>query len=69
MQLDERRIVVVAPRFDGYVEGVGLVTTGTHVMKGDVLARVFGQDVLNQRRGCLSSKVPARQRHPLDSSE
>ena len=48
MQLDERRIAVVAPRFDGYVETVGPVTTGTHVMKGDVLAKVFGQDVLNQ---------------------
>jgi len=48
VQLDERRIAVIAPRFDGYVETVGPVTTGTHVMKGDVLAKVFGQDVLNQ---------------------
>ena len=48
VQLDERRIVVVSPRFDGYVETVGPVTTGTHVKKGDVLAKVFGQDVLNE---------------------
>ena len=48
VQLDERRIVVVAPRFDGYVEKVGPATTGTHVHKGDVLARVFGQEVLNE---------------------
>lgn len=48
VQLDERRIVVVAPRFDGYVASVGPVTTGTHVMKGDVLAKVYGQVVLNE---------------------
>ncbi len=48
VQFDERRVVVVAPRFDGYVESVGPVTTGTHVMKGDVLAKVFGQQVLNE---------------------
>jgi len=47
-RLVERRIVVVSPRFDGYVETVGPVTTGTHVKKGDVLAKVFGQDVLNE---------------------
>lgn len=48
VQIDERRIVVVAPRFDGYVQSVGPVTTGTHVKKGDVLAKVFGQEVLNE---------------------
>lgn len=48
IQLDERRIVVIAPRFDGYVEKVGPVTTGSHVHKGDVLAKVFGQEVLNE---------------------
>jgi Cu(I)/Ag(I) efflux system membrane fusion protein len=48
VQLDERRVVVVAPRFDGYVQSIGPVTTGTHVRKGDVLARVFGQEVLNE---------------------
>src|SRR5262249_41828680 len=48
VQFDERRVVVLAPRFDGYVESVGPVTTGTHVMKGDVLAKVFGQQVLNE---------------------
>jgi membrane fusion protein, copper/silver efflux system len=48
VQLDERRIVIVSPRFDGYVETVGPVTTGTHVKKGDILAKVFGQEVLNE---------------------
>ncbi|SFV34908.1 efflux RND transporter periplasmic adaptor subunit [Hyphomicrobium facile] len=46
--LDERRIAVVAPKFDGYVVKVGDVTTGTHVKAGDVLATVFGQAVLDQ---------------------
>lgn len=46
--LDERRIAVVAPKFDGYVVKIGDVTTGTHVMAGDVLATVFGQAVLDQ---------------------
>jgi Cu(I)/Ag(I) efflux system membrane fusion protein len=46
--LDERRIAVVAPKFDGYVVKVGNVTTGSHVKAGDVLATVFGQAVLDQ---------------------
>jgi Cu(I)/Ag(I) efflux system membrane fusion protein len=46
--IDERRVAVVAPKFDGYVVKVADVTTGTHVKKGDVLATVFGQAVLDQ---------------------
>ena len=45
---DERRVSVVSPRFDGFVETVGPVTTGTHVKQGDVLATVFGQELLAQ---------------------
>jgi len=48
VQLDERRISVVAPRFDGYVERVGAVTSGTHVKKGQPLVTLFGQELLNQ---------------------
>ncbi|ADJ23547.1 efflux transporter, RND family, MFP subunit [Hyphomicrobium denitrificans ATCC 51888] len=46
--IDERRVAVVAPKFDGYVVKVGDITTGTHVRKGDVLATVFGQAILDQ---------------------
>ncbi|MFA5956372.1 efflux RND transporter periplasmic adaptor subunit [Hyphomicrobium sp.] len=46
--IDERRVAVVAPKFDGYVVKVGDVTTGTHVKEGDVLATVFGQAILDQ---------------------
>ena len=48
VQLDERRVSVVSPRFDGFVETVGAVTSGTHVKRGDVLATVFGQELLAQ---------------------
>ena len=48
VQLDERRISVIAPRFDGYVESVGAATTGTHIKQGDPLVTVFGQEVLSQ---------------------
>ncbi len=48
VQLDERRISVLAPRFDGFVASVGPPTTGTHAKKGDVLVTVFGQAVLDQ---------------------
>ena len=48
VQLDERRVSVVSPRFDGFVETVGPVTSGTHVTRGDILATVIGQEVLAQ---------------------
>ncbi len=48
IQLDERRISVIAPRFDGFVESVGPVTTGVHVKKGEQLVTVFGQEVQMQ---------------------
>lgn len=48
VQLDERRVVVLAPRFDGYIQSVAPVTTGARVAKGDALANVFGQEVLNE---------------------
>jgi len=48
VELDERRVTVVAPRFDGFIDTVGPVTSGTHVRKGDALMTVFGQELLNQ---------------------
>ena len=46
--IDERRVAVVAPRFDGFIDTVGPVTSGTHVRKGEPLRTVFGQELLNQ---------------------
>jgi Cu(I)/Ag(I) efflux system membrane fusion protein len=46
--IDERRVTVVAPRFDGFIDKVGPATSGTHVRKGEPLMTVFGQELLNQ---------------------
>jgi membrane fusion protein, copper/silver efflux system len=48
VELDERRVTVVAPRFDGFIDQVGPVTSGTHIRKGEPLMTVFGQELLNQ---------------------
>lgn len=48
VEIDERRVAVVAPRFDGFIEKVGPVTSGVHVKKGEPLMAVFGQELLNQ---------------------
>jgi Cu(I)/Ag(I) efflux system membrane fusion protein len=48
VEIDERRVAVVAPRFDGFIEKVGPVTSGVHVKKGEQLMTVFGQELLNQ---------------------
>jgi Cu(I)/Ag(I) efflux system membrane fusion protein len=45
--LDERRISVIALRFDGYLEKVADVTTGTHVKKGAPLMTIYAPDLLN----------------------
>jgi len=44
---DETRLSVVAMRFDGYINKVMPVTSGTHVHKGQALMSVFGQELLN----------------------
>jgi len=44
---DETKLSVVAMRFDGYINKVMPVTSGTHVHKGQPLMSVFGQDLLN----------------------
>jgi Cu(I)/Ag(I) efflux system membrane fusion protein len=48
VEIDERRVSLVAPRFDGFIEKVGAVTSGTQVKKGEPLMTVFGQELLNQ---------------------
>src|SRR6202171_730725 len=41
IQLDKRRVSVVALRFEGFVETVADVTTGQHVHKGQPLMKVY----------------------------
>ena len=43
---DETRLSVVAMRFDGFINKVMPVTSGTHVKKGQPLMSVFGQELL-----------------------
>jgi len=57
VESDERNVVVLSPRFDGYVEAAGTATTGTRVKKGDVLASVFGQEVLNEAARLLIEQI------------
>src|SRR5436190_12520791 len=45
VQEDERRLSVVALRFEGFVESVANVTTGAHVHKGQVLMNVYSPAV------------------------
>ena len=44
---DETKLSVVAMRFDGFINKVMPVTSGTHVKKGEPLMSVFGQELLN----------------------
>ena len=45
VQEDERRLSVVALRFEGFVESVANVTTGEHIRKGQVLMNVYSPAV------------------------
>ncbi len=42
VQQDERRVSVVALRFDGFIDGVEDVTTGKYVRKGQPLMNLYG---------------------------
>ncbi len=44
--LDERRIFVISLRFDGFVEKVEDVTTGSHVKAGEPLMTIYAPDLL-----------------------
>jgi Cu(I)/Ag(I) efflux system membrane fusion protein len=44
--LDERRISVIALRFDAYLEKVADVTTGTRVREGEPLMTIYAPDLL-----------------------
>jgi membrane fusion protein, copper/silver efflux system len=41
IEQDERRVSIVAFRFEGFIESVENVTTGQHVHKGQILMRVY----------------------------
>jgi len=45
VQLDERRVSVVAIRADAFVQEVAPITTGDHVTKGTRLARIYSPEI------------------------
>jgi Cu(I)/Ag(I) efflux system membrane fusion protein len=55
VQEDERRVSVVALRFEGFVESVANVTTGDHVHKGQVLLNVYSSALSSAAAEYLSA--------------
>lgn len=55
IQLDERRVSVVALRFEGFIESVENITTGSPVRKGQPLMRIYGPNLSNAAAEYLSA--------------
>src|SRR5712672_598221 len=55
VQEDERRKAVVSLRFEGFIDTVENVTTGTHVHKGQPLMRVYGPNLSSAAAEYLSA--------------
>jgi membrane fusion protein, copper/silver efflux system len=55
VQEDERRKSVVSLRFEGFIDTVGNVTTGTHVHKGQPLMRIYGPNLSSAAAEYLSA--------------
>jgi Cu(I)/Ag(I) efflux system membrane fusion protein len=55
VQEDERRVSVVSLRFEGFIDSVGNVTTGTHVNKGQLLMRIYGPNLSSAAAEYLSA--------------
>lgn len=55
VQQDERRASVVSLRFEGFIDTVDNVTTGTHVRKGQPLMRIYGPNLSSAAAEYLSA--------------
>jgi membrane fusion protein, copper/silver efflux system len=55
VQEDERRKSVVSLRFEGFIDSVENVTTGTHVHKGQRLMRIYGPNLSSAAAEYLSA--------------
>jgi Cu(I)/Ag(I) efflux system membrane fusion protein len=55
VQIDERRVSVVSLRFEGFIDAVEDVTTGTHVHKGQRLMRIYGPNLSSAAAEYLSA--------------
>jgi Cu(I)/Ag(I) efflux system membrane fusion protein len=65
IQLDERRVSVVALRFEGFVETVADVTTGQHVHKGQRLMNVYSPALASAAAEYLSALNAGTTGQPL----
>ena len=50
LQVDERRLFTVAPRFEGYIERLHVNTVGQTVSKGDPLMEVYSPDLVTAQQ-------------------
>src|SRR6266478_1119601 len=55
VQEDERRKSVVSLRFEGFIDSVENLTTGTHVHKGQPLMRIYGPNLSSAAAEYLSA--------------
>ncbi|ABB74710.1 membrane fusion protein, Cu(I)/Ag(I) efflux system [Nitrosospira multiformis ATCC 25196] len=56
VQADERRLYVVAPRFEGWIERLHVNTTGQMVRKGDPLMDVYSPDLITAQHEYLIAR-------------
>jgi Cu(I)/Ag(I) efflux system membrane fusion protein len=62
IQLDERRVSIIALRFDAYIDKVEDITTGTMVRQGQPLMHVYGPDLLAPAAQYLASNIEGSRR-------
>ncbi len=65
--LDERRIAVVAPRFEGWIEKLMVATTGQPVRKGEPLAQVYSPDLQQAQQEYRVAQEAAHRAGDADS--
>ncbi|HKX52630.1 MAG TPA: efflux RND transporter periplasmic adaptor subunit [Nitrosospira sp.] len=56
VQADERRLHIVAPRFEGWIERLHINTTGQAVRKGDPLMDVYSPDLITAQHEYLIAR-------------
>ncbi|OGA37343.1 MAG: efflux transporter periplasmic adaptor subunit [Betaproteobacteria bacterium RIFCSPLOWO2_12_FULL_62_13b] len=50
VQLDERQVYTVAPKFEGWIERLHVNTTGQYVKQGDALMEVYSPDLVTAQQ-------------------
>ncbi len=55
VQVDERRVALVAPKFEGYIETLHVDTTGQAVRRGDALMEIYSPDLVLAQQEYLAA--------------